>query len=188
MGENDNILELAKKTGFESVGFLDMTTLRFLPEVREMCEVNTCGRYGKSWACPPACGDLPDLQAKIEKYKEGILVQTVGQLEDSLDIEGIQEAALNHGKRLDEMWDEMKKCFPDVLVLGAGSCSRCKTCTYPDAPCRFPDKLMHSMEASGLMVNEVCTKNVFHITMGRIPSVIPDVFCSTADRGRSRKY
>jgi predicted metal-binding protein len=35
----------------------------------------------------------------------------------------------------------------------------CKTCTYPDAPCRFPEKMSASMEALGMVVSDVCKDN-----------------------------
>ncbi|MBQ1285744.1 MAG: DUF2284 domain-containing protein, partial [Lachnospiraceae bacterium] len=38
-------------------------------------------------------------------------------------------------------------------------CNRCKECTYPDAPCRFPEKAVSSMESYGLYVSDVCKKN-----------------------------
>ena len=44
------------------------------------------------------------------------------------------------------------------MTLSAGTCTLCKECTYPDAPCRFPDKRLVSMEAAGLVVSEVCTQ------------------------------
>jgi predicted metal-binding protein len=46
-----------------------------------------------------------------------------------------------------------------VLALGAGCCTICRTCAYPDAPCRFPDRAVASMEAFGLLVLEVCKAN-----------------------------
>ena len=45
-----------------------------------------------------------------------------------------------------------------TLVLGAGGCRICPQCAYPD-PCRFPDKAMSSMEASGLFVTRVFKDN-----------------------------
>lgn len=42
------------------------------------------------------------------------------------------------------------------LPLSSGGCHICKKCTYPDAPCRFPEKAFPSMEACGLVVNDVC--------------------------------
>ena len=45
---------------------------------------------------------------------------------------------------------------PTPLFLAAGSCTVCPACTYPDEPCRFPEKAFVSLEAAGLVVSEVC--------------------------------
>ena len=34
-------------------------------------------------------------------------------------------------------------------------CGRCASCTYPDAPCRFPEELYHSLEGYGFNVSEL---------------------------------
>ena len=31
----------------------------------------------------------------------------------------------------------------------------CKECTYPDTPCRFPDRVHGSLEANEIFVNEL---------------------------------
>ncbi len=46
--------------------------------------------------------------------------------------------------------------YPDCLPMAAGSCTICQQCTYPDRPCRFPDRMFPSMEACGLVINDVC--------------------------------
>ena len=46
-----------------------------------------------------------------------------------------------------------KKAAP--LVMTNESCARCGTCTYPDAPCRFPDELQPSLEGFGYLVPEL---------------------------------
>ena len=51
---------VAKEKGFETVAELDVSTLKSLPEVRDMCAVNTCGQYGKRWSCPPGCGEISE--------------------------------------------------------------------------------------------------------------------------------
>ena len=48
---------------------------------------------------------------------------------------------------------------PDLLAIGAGACTKCKECTYPDAPCRFPKEAFASMEAYGMLVVQVCKDN-----------------------------
>ena len=44
----------------------------------------------------------------------------------------------------------------DYLPLTAGSCSLCKTCTYPNEPCRYPELAIPSLESIGLLVSDVC--------------------------------
>lgn len=63
--------------GFTHVAPLDCKTVELMPEVRTMCEQNTCHRYGKCWSCPPGCGSLEECQKIIDQYQHGIIVQTV---------------------------------------------------------------------------------------------------------------
>ncbi|MBR6781391.1 MAG: DUF2284 domain-containing protein, partial [Clostridia bacterium] len=44
-------------------------------------------------------------------------------------------------------------------AMGCGSCDLCEKCTYPDAPCRFPDRALTSVEANGIQVIELA-KNI----------------------------
>ena len=41
------------------------------------------------------------------------------------------------------------------LLLSNEGCGRCARCTYPDAPCRFPELLHHSLEGYGWIVKEL---------------------------------
>ena len=124
-----------------------------------MCEVNTCGAYNARWSCPPGCGSVEECDAVMHRYAKGILVQTVGDIEDSLDWEGIMEVKSVHDKRFLKGTEQLKKELDEVLPLGDGACTRCKKCTYPDEPCRFPELASSSMEAFGLFVSDVCKKN-----------------------------
>ena len=45
--------------------------------------------------------------------------------------------------------------LPEAQILSNESCGRCAECTYPDAPCRFPEELYHSIEGYGLNVSEL---------------------------------
>ena len=40
-------------------------------------------------------------------------------------------------------------------ALGCEGCDICEKCTYPDAPCRFPEKAIPSIEACGISVVEL---------------------------------
>ena len=150
---------LAGECGFTYSAPLDISTLEFLQEVRDMCNAKQCDRYDTSWSCPPACQSLEEMRGRVKSYSCGFLVQTVGELEDSYDWEGIMEAGARHKANFGRMWDELEKQNTSLLAMGAGACSLCEKCTYPDKPCRFPERMSASMEACGLFVSKVCTDN-----------------------------
>lgn len=152
------LLEQARKLGFETVAALDVSTLKNKPEVRAMCVEDKCQAFGRNWGCPPACGTLEACQHRMEQYSRGILVQSVAQLEDSWDYEGIQELGIRHRERFLSLADGLREQGHDILPLGAGGCTRCEKCAYPE-PCRLPGKVMSSMEGYGLLVSEVCKEN-----------------------------
>ena len=156
----DDLIQKAKDSGFTEAGPLDVGTIEFLPEVRDMCASGRCQMYGKNWACPPACGSLDDMRARVGKYSRGLLVQTVGQLEDNMDWETMQQTAQDHEENFQKLWEVLEREYPGLLAMGAGTCTKCKPCAYVEGkPCRFPDRLMYSMEASGLFVSRVCSDN-----------------------------
>ena len=159
--------------GFTHAAPLNASTLAPRAEVRGMCA--KCHMYGRNWACPPFCGDLPALEAKLRSYRAGLLVQTVGELEDAFDGEGMMAAEARHKARFAAMTDALRVRFPTLLALSAGCCTRCETCGCPDAPCRFPDAQTSSMEAFGLLVSEVCRQNGIGYYYG--PGTISFVSC-----------
>lgn len=145
----------AKRAGFTHTGPLDPATIELKEAVRQMCAA--CSRYGNCWSCPPACGTLEDCRKRIGKYQQGILLQTVGQLEDEFDGEAMMETEALHKENFHRLLKEVGR--EGLLALGAGSCTVCKTCSYPDAPCRFPERMVSSMEAYGMEVAVVCRAN-----------------------------
>ncbi|MDD3279001.1 MAG: DUF2284 domain-containing protein [Lachnospiraceae bacterium] len=151
--------KLAQEAGFDSVAYLDCETIELLEEVRGMCAMNTCGMYGKNQACPPSCGTLEECRKRIGQFHWGILIQTVGEIEDSFDFEGMQQAEKLHKKQFLALADKLRSFCPDLLPLGSGCCTVCKSCVGPDAPCRFPQKRMSSLEAYGILVSDLCSKN-----------------------------
>lgn len=130
--------------------------LVFHDSVREMCQQNQCGAYGKNWMCPPAMGSMETCKRMLARFHAGWLVQTVGQLEDAFDYPTMLKTENTHNRNLHQAKTRLQKEGVDVLVLGAGGCRICKTCSYPHHPCRFPERAYHSMEGVGLLVTDVC--------------------------------
>jgi predicted metal-binding protein len=169
------VKEMALACGFSHVGDLEVGAIRVRTEVRDSCAENKCKAYGKSWSCPPACGTLEECEKRIKKYRRGLILQTTGILEDSMDYEGMEQAAKDHGKNLEAFGGKVRDLYPSCLIIGAGSCKRCQSCTYPDAPCRFPESMTPSMEALGMLVSEVCRDNKLPYYYG--PNTLTYVGC-----------
>ena len=152
------LVQIVKEIGFTDAALISPSDLIPLAEVRNMCAVDRCGAYGKKWTCPPHCGTLEECTERIRSRTQGVVMLSVTKLEDSFDLEGMQEAGKVHQKLFAKAADTLRKEFPDLLPLGAGGCSICETCTCPDEPCRFPDRLFVPMEAYGLLVSDVCNR------------------------------
>ena len=148
--------EAAVRAGFTSHGFFDANKLNPRPEVRAMCESNSCGRYNKSWSCPPASGTLDEILEILSRYQSGLLLQITETLEDDFDIDTMSKTEAKVKSSLDVLCKEFENSVA-YLPLSAGACTICPDCTYPDKPCRFPDRMIPSMESFGLMVNDICS-------------------------------
>jgi len=154
--DTEQLINEALQIGFSQAGELNMSAVIFMPEIREMCSADRCNSYNKNWRCPPACGTVEDAAKKAAEYSYGLVVQTIGKMEDDFDYDTIQATYERHKRNFAALVDSLKQRYPDMLPMGAGTCTICGTCTYPDAPCRFPDKAISSMEAYGLWVSKVC--------------------------------
>ena len=159
MTDFDELKKMAEECGFSHAGALDVSTIILMDEVRAMCSSNKCKAYGTNWCCPPAIGDLDACREKIGRYTRGLLVQTTGELEDELDGETMIDTQREHMEHFELLRSKLLKRWPEMLSCGAGTCTRCSRCTYPDAPCRFPDNTFASMEAYGMLVTQVCQAN-----------------------------
>lgn len=155
----DRLKEQGRACGFTHVAPLDVSKIELMDQVREMCEKNTCQQYGKNWCCPPAIGTVAECAERVGAYRWGILVQTVGEMEDSFDAEAMMETAANHRVHFERLMAVLEEEYPGMLSIGAGTCTKCKVCTYPDAPCRFPGHTFGSMEGYGMLVTQVCQAN-----------------------------
>ena len=151
-------LTRALALGFSHAAALDISTLMPRQDIRDMCAADQCGAYGKNWTCPPHCGTLAECAARIYGCSRGILVQTVGKLEKSIDTKAYRRTEQQHLELFYRLSAEIRKEYPNALCLGSGGCRICRSCAFPE-PCRFPDKACASMEGYGLFVTQVCRDN-----------------------------
>ncbi|MDR1803902.1 MAG: DUF2284 domain-containing protein [Treponema sp.] len=127
------------------------SSIVFSPELLKACEANVCGKYNKSWTCPPAIGPLEKQREKILAFDSAFVFTTKADLDDSFDYEGMTHAKDCHDRLTAMMHERFGKTNP---VFGAGGCKLCEICAYPDK-CRFPDKIYSSIEAAGIDVTQL---------------------------------
>ena len=164
MEEILSILENFKKD-FHEYALADTDVLKFQEGVAASCRMNYCGMYNRTWMCPPAVGNWQELEKEFRKYRRFFVFTTKHDIEDSFDIEGMGRGKDEH-KLVQDRVQEALRGLP-CRILGAGGCGICKTCTYPDAPCRFPDKAVPSMEACGINVVELSRDVGIHYINGQ---------------------
>lgn len=120
----------------------------------DICAGNSCGNFGACWMCPPDIGSIDALMERVRQYRQGLLYQTIGALEDSFDIEGMEAAARNHA----QVSQRIQAAVAPLLKgsgfhLSCGGCNLCARCAKRDnQPCRFPGKALMPMEGAGIDV------------------------------------
>ena len=149
--------ETALRYGAKKAAGIAVADMPFRREFRRACEANSCGKYGKCWTCPPDVGDIDELIARAKTYQRCLLFQSVSDLEDSFDVEGMLEAGRRHSEMTRRFWAEMKPQMPaGTLMLSAGGCGACDRCAKEDGePCRHPEDALASLEAYGIAVSEI---------------------------------
>ena len=153
------IVQLAVARHADYVGIVAALEIPIVEELRASCEQNYCGKYKTSWMGPPAVGEVAQLTKEIRSYQRGVVIQTVDQLEDSFDYEGMVAAKVRHQAIFRSIRSAVCEQFPSVksLSLDVGCCHICDTCTYPDKPCSNPAEALASVEAYGINVNDMLT-------------------------------
>lgn len=145
---NNQFAALAVEMGAGKAYELPVSRIPFDSGLRAFCEANLCGNYNRNYACPPSVGAPEAVIAQAKKYESALVFQTVSELEDSFDYEGMMEAAAKHNDLTRRLYEIVKQRYSSCLPLSAGGCSICERCAkISGEPCRCPDKTISSLEA-----------------------------------------
>lgn len=133
--------ELCQSHGFTHTVPLACDTIELKPEVRQMCASDSCHKYNKCWSCPPGCGTLEECEKRVRKYKLGILVQTVGQLEDSMDGEGMMRIEDMHKASFYALEKDLRKFYRTCCLLERDAVRSVRSVPIRMRPAVFQGKL-----------------------------------------------
>ena len=139
--------------------YIDPNALEFSQRIRYICQ-HECPMYGKTWACPPAVGEVEDCKAKCLSYQNCLVIGTIVEVADSADIPGTLETRADHEKVTNQVRDLMREQGVQPYILSTEACAVCERCTYLDGlPCRMPGKMHPCVESHGINVIPTLEQN-----------------------------
>ncbi|MBQ3592490.1 MAG: DUF2284 domain-containing protein, partial [Clostridia bacterium] len=132
--------------------FIDPKALEFSDRIRWICE-HECPMYGKSWACPPGVGTVPECQKKCLSFENCLLISSIVEVEDIANIDETLATRPEHEKLTNEVRDIMRELGVDPYILSTEACTICEQCAILEGkPCRFPEKMHPCVESHGINV------------------------------------
>ena len=132
--------------------------LTFAERVRRICETE-CPMYNKSWACPPAVGTVDECRARCLTYPSVLVISTIAEVHDIASIDETLGTRAPHEALTHEVLALVKQaCGGDAMALSTESCAICEKCAWPDAPCRFPEKMFPCVESYGILVTALADR------------------------------
>lgn len=137
--------------------FFHTDELEFSQRIRMVCE-RECPRYGTSWACPPAVGTVEACKARCLSYPEGLLITSLSEVEDITNLEQTLAARSEHEELTHQVFALLRAQGVEVMGLSTESCAICAECTYPNAPCRNPERMYPCVESQGIIVSALAER------------------------------
>ena len=137
--------------------FIRTDELVFSDRVRYICETE-CSMYDRSWACPPAVGTVEECRERVMRFEEGLLIATITEVSDIANIDETLATRAPHEAITRQVLELVWQQAAETLVLSTESCAHCERCTWPDAPCRHPDRMFPCVESHGILVTDLAEK------------------------------
>lgn len=137
--------------------FIRPEELTFSERIRAVCE-SECPMYNKTWACPPAVGSVEACRKKCLSYPDALMITTVTEVPDITDMCRTLATRAPHEEITRQVEKLLRAQGLQTYVLSTEACTHCKTCTWPDAPCRHPDRMYPCVESHGIVVTEIAEK------------------------------
>ena len=146
--------------------YIDPKALEFSSRIRYICQAE-CPMYGKSWACPPATGEVDACQKRCAQYEHCLLVGTIVEVNDITNIDETLSTRGDHEAVTNEIRELMRGQGVEPYILSTEACAQCERCAYLDGePCRMPDRMHPCIESHGINVIPVLEENGLEFQYG----------------------
>ena len=121
---------------------LDTGDIKVQSRVRTICK-QECERYGSTWACPPAVGELSECEKKIRSYPKAVFFSSVAEVSDIMNMKEMLSTRMEHEALTEKVRDFLE-----------------------GKPCRFPEHMHPCLESYGVVVSEIVEKEAMEYNLG----------------------
>ena len=139
--------------------YADPNSIEFSDRIRHICKTE-CPMYGKTWACPPAVGEVADCKKKCLSYEKCLVIGTIVEVADITDIQETLSTRFDHEKLTNQVRDLFREQGVQPYILSTEACAVCDRCAYLDGlPCRMPGKMHPCVESHGINIIPTLEQN-----------------------------
>ena len=146
--------------------YIDPKTLEFSQRIRYICSAE-CPMYNKTWACPPAVGEVQQCQEKCLGYAHCLLIGTVAEVQDIANIEETLATRPAHEEVTGLVRELIRQQNVEPYILSTEACAVCEQCAWLEGkPCRHPDKMHPCVESHGINLISTLEENGLEFQYG----------------------
>lgn len=150
---NEKILELAYKEGFDKACLIGTDKIVFDPSFRPYCEENLCGQYNCNYSCPEFCGAPEEMKARILNHSKALVLQMMWDFPTLTDDEAFKKSKKIQNRATINVIEKLKAEGHKGLMVGSSGCNLCSPCKAKTGEeCPFPDKRFSCMSAYCIFV------------------------------------
>ena len=139
--------------------FIDPKSLEFSERIRYICQAE-CPMYNKTWACPPAVGQVSECQAKCLGYRHCLMVGTITEVEGEYCMEKSLATRPEHEAITNQIRQILREQGIEPYILSTEACAVCERCAWLDGePCRLPERMHPCLESHGINIIPTLEEN-----------------------------
>ena len=146
--------------------YIDPQQLEFSQRIRYICQAE-CPMYGKTWACPPAVGEVAECKGRCLGYNSCLMVGTITETDDIANIEQTLLTRPEHEALTNQIRELFRQQGVEPYILSTEACAVCDRCAYLDGqPCRYPDRMHPCLESHGINIIPTLEENGLEFQYG----------------------
>ena len=147
-------------------GYIDPKTIEFSERIRYICGAE-CPMYNKTWACPPAVGEVSSCREKCHGYDRCLLLGTITEVNDIANLEETLATRPAHEEVTNAVRELFREQGVEPYILSTEACNICDRCAWLEGePCRYPDRMHPCVESHGINLIPTLEENGLEFQYG----------------------